>query len=55
MRLIPPASKMAPMDDIDAQIAKSMQVRRYATPIDRESAPRNLPLAFYRALRQTLP
>ena len=38
VRLIPPASKMAPMDDIDQQIAKSMQVRRYATPIDRESA-----------------
>ncbi|MEO5588113.1 MAG: helicase HerA-like domain-containing protein, partial [Gemmatimonadaceae bacterium] len=38
VRLIPPASMMAPLPDIDDRVAKSMQVRRYAQPIDRESA-----------------
>lgn len=37
-RLIPPASKMAPLPDIDQQIAGSMQVKKYAQDIDRESA-----------------
>jgi hypothetical protein len=38
VRLIPPASKMAPIGDLDAEIAKSSQVRKYAEAIDRESA-----------------
>jgi hypothetical protein len=38
VRLIPPASKMAPIGDLDAEIAKSSQVRKYADAIDRESA-----------------
>jgi hypothetical protein len=38
VRLIPPASKMAPIADIDAEIAKSSQVKKYAESIDRESA-----------------
>jgi uncharacterized protein len=37
-RLIPPSSKMAPLPDLDAQVAKSMQARKYSQPIDRESA-----------------
>ena len=37
-RLIPPASKMAPLPDFDAAVARSMQVKKYATDIDRESA-----------------
>ena len=37
-RLIPPASKMAPLPDLDQQVAKSAQVRKYAQAIDRESA-----------------
>jgi DNA helicase HerA-like ATPase len=38
VRLIPPASKMAPIDNLDAEIAKSAQVKRYAQAVDRESA-----------------
>ena len=38
VRLIPPASKMSPLADLDAQIARSVQVKKYAQPIDRESA-----------------
>jgi len=38
VRLIPPASKMAPLPDLDAQVARSTQVRKYAEDIDRESA-----------------
>ena len=38
VRLIPPASKMSPIDNLDAEIAKSAQVRKYAQAIDRESA-----------------
>jgi DNA helicase HerA-like ATPase len=38
VRLIPPSSKMAPIPDLDAEIAKSAQVRRYAEAVDRESA-----------------
>ncbi len=37
-RLIPPASTMAPLPDLDAQVARSTQVRKYAQDIDRESA-----------------
>jgi hypothetical protein len=37
-RLIPPASKMAPLPDIDQHIARSRQVKKYAEDIDRESA-----------------
>ena len=37
-RLIPPASKMAPLPDFDAAVARSTQVKKYATDIDRESA-----------------
>ncbi len=37
-RLIPPASKMAPLPDLDQQVARSAQVRKYAQMIDRESA-----------------
>src|SRR5215217_2829207 len=38
VRLIPPASKMAPIDNLDAEIAKSAQVKKYAHAVDRESA-----------------
>jgi DNA helicase HerA-like ATPase len=38
VRLIPPASKMAPIADLDAEVAKSAQVRKYRDTIDRESA-----------------
>jgi len=38
VRLIPPASKMAPLPDLDALVARSTQVKRYAQDIDRESA-----------------
>ena len=38
VRLIPPASKMAPLPDLDAQVAQSTQVKKYAQDIDRESA-----------------
>ena len=38
VRLIPPASKMAPIADLGAEIARSDQVRRYRDAIDRESA-----------------
>ena len=38
VRLIPPASKMAPIADLDAEVAKSAQVRKYRDAIDRESA-----------------
>jgi hypothetical protein len=37
-RLIPPASKMAPLPDIDQHIGRSTQVKKYAQDIDRESA-----------------
>ena len=37
-RLIPPASRMSPLPDIDAANARSTQVKKYATAIDRESA-----------------
>jgi uncharacterized protein len=38
VRLIPPASKMTPIANLDAEIAKSDQVRKYRDAIDRESA-----------------
>ena len=38
VRLIPPASKMAPIDNLEGEIAKSAQVKRYAQAVDRESA-----------------
>lgn len=38
VRLIPPASTMGPLPDLDAQIARSTQVKKYAQDIDRESA-----------------
>src|SRR5678810_883806 len=38
VRLIPPASIMGPLPDLDAQVARSTQVRKYAQDIDRESA-----------------
>jgi hypothetical protein len=38
VRLIPPASLMAPLPDLDAQVARSTQVKKYAQDIDRESA-----------------
>ena len=37
-RLIPPAAKMSPIASLDAEIAKSDQVRKYHDAIDRESA-----------------
>jgi len=37
-RLIPPASLMSPLPDLEQCVARSMQVKRYAQPIDRESA-----------------
>jgi len=37
-RLIPPSSLMNVLPDLDQRIATSMQVRKYATDIDRESA-----------------
>jgi hypothetical protein len=37
-RLIPPASLMSPIGDLDQRIATSRQVRKYATDVDRESA-----------------
>jgi hypothetical protein len=37
-RLIPPASLMAPLPDFEQRISTSMQVKKYATDIDRESA-----------------
>jgi len=37
-RLIPPASKIAPLADLDQAIARSTQVKKYAQAIDRESA-----------------
>ena len=37
-RLIPPASLMSPIPDFEQRIATSMQVKKYATDIDRESA-----------------
>src|SRR5687768_6461100 len=37
-RLIPPSSRMSPLPDIDAANARSTQVKKYATAIDRESA-----------------
>jgi DNA helicase HerA-like ATPase len=37
-RLIPPASKMAPLPGLDQEIAKSQQVKKYSQMIDRESA-----------------
>ncbi len=38
VRLIPPASLMGPLPDLDAQVARSTQVKKYAQDIDRESA-----------------
>jgi uncharacterized protein len=38
VRLIPPASKMTPIANLAAEIAKSDQVRKYRDAIDRESA-----------------
>jgi hypothetical protein len=38
VRLIPPASKMAPLPELSAAVARSSQVKKYAQPIDRESA-----------------
>ena len=39
-RIIPPSSRMGPLDDaeISQRLSSSMLVRKYATPIDRESA-----------------
>ncbi|HVD59723.1 MAG TPA: helicase HerA-like domain-containing protein [Gemmatimonadaceae bacterium] len=37
-RLIPPASTMGPLPDLDQRIASSQQVKKYATAIDRDSA-----------------
>lgn len=37
-RLIPPASSMSPLPDLAQRVASSQQVRKYATPIDRDSA-----------------
>ena len=37
-RLIPPASKMAPLPDLTERVLSSPQVRKYAQTIDRESA-----------------
>jgi DNA helicase HerA-like ATPase len=37
-RLIPPASMMSPLPDFDQAVERSVQVRKYAQPIDRESA-----------------
>jgi len=37
-RLIPPASTMGPLPDIEQRVATSPQVRKYATDVDRESA-----------------
>jgi DNA helicase HerA-like ATPase len=37
-RMIPPASVMGPLANLDQRIAASQQVRKYSTPIDRESA-----------------
>jgi hypothetical protein len=38
VRLIPPAAKMAPLPEFAAAVARSQQVKKYAQPIDRESA-----------------
>ena len=38
VRLIPPASLMGPLPDFDQRVARSVQVKKYAQPIDRESA-----------------
>ena len=38
VRLIPPASKMTPVADLDGEVAKSDQVRKYRDAVDRESA-----------------
>jgi hypothetical protein len=37
-RLIPPASLMSPLPDLEQCVARSVQVKKYAQPIDRESA-----------------
>ena len=37
-RVIPPASLMSPLPDLDAMNARSMQVKKYSQDIDRESA-----------------
>jgi DNA helicase HerA-like ATPase len=37
-RLIPPASNMGPLPDLDQRIASSQQVKKYGTAIDRDSA-----------------
>ena len=38
VRMIPPAALMGPLPDFDQQVARSVQVKKYAQPIDRESA-----------------
>ena len=37
-RIVPPSSTMGPLSDFDQQVARSSQVKKYAQPIDRESA-----------------
>jgi len=37
-RLIPPASIMAPVPDLDQRVSTSVQVRKYAQAVDRDSA-----------------
>jgi DNA helicase HerA-like ATPase len=37
-RIIPPSSVMGPLTDIDQQVARSAQVKKYAQVVDRESA-----------------
>jgi DNA helicase HerA-like ATPase len=39
-RMIPPSSRMGPLtdDELQQRLASSMQVRKYATAVDRESA-----------------
>jgi hypothetical protein len=37
-RLIPPASKMAPLPELAERVRTSPQVHKYANPVDRESA-----------------
>ena len=37
-RLIPPASLMSPIADLQQRVASSMQVKKYAADVDRESA-----------------
>ncbi|HXV15884.1 MAG TPA: helicase HerA-like domain-containing protein [Gemmatimonadaceae bacterium] len=53
VRLIPPASLMAPLPDFDQQVARSAQVKKYAQPIDRESAREKLAARVAPATDQT--